>query len=78
MTTSSGRVLLLGQEIARAPQLVPPRVSYLAQRPYGVQDITPWRSTGPALPRWEETSAGAGAAVALDLYVMQLTNYRWT
>lgn len=41
---SSGRVLLLGQDIARAPQLVPQRVSYLAQRPYGVQDLTPWQA----------------------------------
>jgi ABC-type multidrug transport system ATPase subunit len=41
---TAGRVLLDGQDIARTAQRVPQRVSYLPQRPYGIQDLTPWQA----------------------------------
>lgn len=41
---TSGRVLLEGHDVARVPQLVAARASYLPQRPYGVQDLTPWQA----------------------------------
>jgi ABC-type multidrug transport system ATPase subunit len=41
---TAGRILLEGQDIAQAPGLVSRRVSYLAQKPYGVQDLTPWQA----------------------------------
>jgi ABC-type multidrug transport system ATPase subunit len=41
---TAGRVLLEGQDVAKAPQRVTERVSYLAQRPYGIQDLTPWQA----------------------------------
>jgi ABC-type multidrug transport system ATPase subunit len=41
---TAGRILLDGQDVARAPGRVAERVSYLAQRPYGIQDLTPWQA----------------------------------
>jgi len=43
LAPTSGRIFLEGQDISRRPQLVPQRVSYLAQRPWGLQDLTPWQ-----------------------------------
>lgn len=44
LAPTSGRILLDGRDISAEPELVPRRVSYLAQRPYGVQELTPWQA----------------------------------
>jgi ABC-type multidrug transport system ATPase subunit len=44
LAPTSGRVLLDGRDIRTEPELVPRLVSYLAQRPYGFQELTPWQA----------------------------------
>jgi ABC-type multidrug transport system ATPase subunit len=63
---TAGRVLLDGQDVARAPQRVAERVSYLAQRPYGIQDLTPWQAIYfTAHIRGSSRAAARGEAGAL-------------